>query len=67
MMQAGSLSKRIAASAPAIDTFWQMVRKYRIQSRALSRVISTVQASLLIHARITGVTEIGEAVPGGKQ
>src|SRR5215468_8883501 len=67
MMQVGLLSRRIAASVPAIDTFWLMVRKYRIQPRAPSRVISTAQASLLIHARITGVTETGEADPGEKQ
>src|SRR5215472_1458703 len=65
MMQVGSLSRRIAALARAIDTFWQMVRKYQIQLRAPSRVISTAQASLLIHVRITGVTEIGEGDPGG--
>src|SRR5215469_6830948 len=67
MMRAGLKSKRIAAPALAIGTFWEMVRGYRIQPRGPNRVTSTAQALLLIHARITGVTEIGEADPGGKR
>src|SRR5271157_5317496 len=67
MIQVGSLSRRIVEPAPATDAFWQMVRKYRIRQREPSRVIFTAQASLLIRVRIAGVTEIGEADPGGMQ
>src|SRR5215472_11784102 len=67
MMRAGLKSRRIAELARVTNTFWQTARKSLTPRRERNRAISMARASLLIQARIVGVTELGAADPGERQ